>query len=241
MSSSFRAAPKAILFPSRTSGYCTVGMQGHIQFDLLETLLLEAGRGYFLLDLHLERLGRSADHFDFPLDLEAIRESLCRTAPAASGDCKVRLLVSRSGEVRTEIRPLVGTGDHTVWRVAISDRPVDACDPFLYHKTTNRRVYEEALARRPEAQDVLLWNEAGEMTETCNANVVVERGGRLITPPVSCGLLPGTFRAHLLEQGSIDEGVVTLDEAREAGSIRLINSVRKWIECRLLEPWPATP
>ncbi len=106
--------------------------------------------------------------------------------------------------------------------------PVDSGDVFLYHKTTNRAVYEKAKADFPEADDVLLFNERGEVTESCIANVVVELDGRKVTPPGSCGLLAGTFRDQLLSQGEIEEGVVTLDDLRRADSVWLINSVRKW-------------
>jgi para-aminobenzoate synthetase/4-amino-4-deoxychorismate lyase len=80
----------------------------------------------------------------------------------------------------------------------------------------------------------VLWNGRGEATETTIANLVVERDGRRITPPVECGLLPGVFRAYLLARGEIAEARVTLDELRRAPRIWTINSVRKWREARLI-------
>ena len=89
----------------------------------------------------------------------------------------------------------------------LAAHPVDPSDEFLYHKTTNRAVYERA--RRPDCDDVILWNPAGEVTETTIANLVVEGGmteqGRRVTPPVACGLLPGTLRAELLATGEVSE------------------------------------
>ncbi|MFM8007271.1 MAG: aminotransferase class IV, partial [Dolichospermum sp.] len=73
--------------------------------------------------------------------------------------------------------------------------PIDSSNIFLYHKTTNRQVYEIAKASFPDCDDVLLWNERGEITETCIGNIVVDLNGELLTPPVQCGLLAGTFRA----------------------------------------------
>src|SRR2546428_2215626 len=97
--------------------------------------------------------------------------------------------------------------------------PVSPGDVFLYHKTTHRAVYEEARASRPDADAVLLWNDAGEITEGTEANVVLEIDGRRVTPPVECGLLAGTMRAELLARGDISEQRVTTGQVRQASRI----------------------
>jgi para-aminobenzoate synthetase/4-amino-4-deoxychorismate lyase len=117
-----------------------------------------------------------------------------------------------------------------------ADAPIDPGDVFLYHKTTNRRVYDAA--RRPDADDVILWNADRQVTETTIANIVAEIDGRKLTPPVECGLLPGTFRAQLLDDHVIEEGVITIDQIREASSLWLVNSVREWRAAQL-EPQTA--
>ena len=60
------------------------------------------------------------------------------------------------------------------------------------------------------------------------SNVVIRRNGTLVTPPVACGLLAGTFRESLLKAGEIEESVISLAELKAAREIFLINSVRKW-------------
>ena len=88
-------------------------------------------------------------------------------------------------------------------------------------------MYEEAIAARPGFDDVLLYNDRGEVTESTIANLVVEIGGVLLTPPVSSGLLPGTLRAHLLDEGRIREKAITVQEMRRrAEPAILLNSVR---------------
>ncbi|MNT83220.1 hypothetical protein D3C72_2230560 [compost metagenome] len=54
----------------------------------------------------------------------------------------------------------------------------------------------------------------------------MERGGILLTPPLSSGLLPGTLRAELLATGKAEEQVLTLDDLEGAEAIWLGNSVR---------------
>jgi para-aminobenzoate synthetase/4-amino-4-deoxychorismate lyase len=118
---------------------------------------------------------------------------------------------------------------------------VDVSDPFLYHKTTNRRVYDDARAACPGFDDVILWNAKGEVTESCIANVVVEIGGSLFTPPVACGLLAGTYRARMLEEGRVAERVVTVEELRSSPRVLLVNSVRGMVEVKVAPVPTAAP
>ncbi len=111
-------------------------------------------------------------------------------------------------------------------RVVLAGDPVDSSDVSLFHKTTNRGVYERARARAGSCDDVILWNERGEVTESTIANVVVEMDGVQYTPPVECGLLAGTYRAELLGRGEIRERVITREELRSATAIWLVNSVQ---------------
>ncbi len=113
--------------------------------------------------------------------------------------------------------------------------PVDSKDVFLYHKTTHREVYEKAKGGMSDCDDVVLYNERGEVTETTIANIVVVKHGRKITPRVECGLLAGTFREHLLATGEIEEGVVTTEDLVRADRIYVINSVRRWVRAELSE------
>jgi len=202
-------------------------------FALLETLLWEPGSGWFLLDAHLRRLAESADYFDARVDIASVRERLDTLARTfAAMPQRVRLVVARNGGVTCDAAPLTDPGARV--RLALAATSIDPGDPFLYNKTTHRKLYEEAKAGRPDCDDVVLWNGRGEATETTIANLVVERDGRRITPPVECGLLPGVFRAYLLVRGEIAEARVTLDELRRAPRIWTINSVRKWREAELI-------
>ena len=198
-------------------------------FRLLETLLWRPGAGYFLLERHLDRLAASARYFGFPMDRPDVSERLARAADALPPRRhRVRLLLDESGEVAIESVPLAA-GPRRRWKIAVARQPVDRDDRYLYHKTTHRAVYERARADFPHHDDVILWNAEGQVTEATIANVVVRRGGALLTPPVSSGLLAGTYRAEMLAQGRIREAVVALEELREAEAVYLINSVRGWI------------
>jgi para-aminobenzoate synthetase/4-amino-4-deoxychorismate lyase len=198
-------------------------------FDLLETMLWLPASGYFLLGEHLNRLCDSADYFGLKVDPERIFGQLLEHAAALGPHRhKVRLLVAADGSARIESAPLDSERKRR-WTVQLAADPVMTNDRFLYHKTTQRQVYESARATRPDCDDVLLWNEAGEITESTVANVVLQMDGRLVTPPIRSGLLGGIYRAHLLQSGRIEEAVIHKNELFRAERIYLINSVRGWI------------
>jgi para-aminobenzoate synthetase/4-amino-4-deoxychorismate lyase len=197
-----------------------------VSFQLFESILLEQGR-YFLLEQHLERLRNSAEFFGFTLREEEISSALDRIAAENHPEpLKVKLTIAKDGHVETETST-IGTREH--WRVALATSAVDSSDRFLFHKTTRRDFYNTQLASRPDCDDIIFWNEKGEVTESSIANVVVSIDGQLFTPPVESGLLAGTFRNQLLEEGKIRERVITIGEFESAKEFFLINSVRKWI------------
>jgi len=205
-------------------------------FSLLETILWTPDAGYFLLDYHVRRLFASALYFDYPADLNEIQAELVALAASLPPEPhRVRLLVDKKGAITTQFFPLANQVPVEPAQIKLSPHPIDSRNPFLYHKTTQRQVYETAQASCPNCDDVLLWNERGEITETCIANLVVELGGRLITPSVKSGLLAGTFRDWLLGRREIEERIITIEEVKQAPKIFLINSVRKWREAVLVE------
>jgi para-aminobenzoate synthetase/4-amino-4-deoxychorismate lyase len=204
-------------------------------FSLLETMLWTFEDGFVLLQAHLERLQASAEYFDFAFDRVAIEGRLAALADTLSPLAKhrVRLLLPRNGAVGIEAEPAPQDGEGRRFRLALATSPVNTRDPFLYHKTTRREVYENALQAAGDCDDVLLWNADGNITESSIGNVVVRLRGKLLTPTATCGLLAGTFRQKLLRDRVIEERPISLSELADAEAIFLINSVRGWIPCDL--------
>lgn len=202
-----------------------------LAFDLLETIRWTPDEGFYLMSAHLDRLRASADYFDVPLSPAEVERALESAVEGQSAAQRVRLLVARDGAVRVERQP------HVPWRqpvrLGLSDTPVDASDVFLYHKTTNRDLYDRARLARPDCDDVLLWNENGEITEATTANVVAEVDGVCVTPPVECGLLAGTCRQQLLASGAIVEGRITIDDLARARRVWLTNAVQGRVRGKL--------
>lgn len=196
-----------------------------IEFALLETLLWRPQQGGFLLRGHEKRVADSARYFDIPFDLEVWRDALAKAvSDLPPTPHRVRVTVSKEGRVRVETYPLLA--GRTNWGVEIASQPVRQEDPFLYHKTTYRTTYERIKQQHPDADDVILWNEAGEITESCFANVIALFRGEWCTPPVECGLLNGILRQTLVERNRLKERILTIDQLQAAERVLLINSVR---------------
>ena len=203
-------------------------------FKLLETMLWAPDEGYFLLEHHLSRLQSSAKYFGFKIDLERVEAALSQLASHLSGNCYlVRLLLDQYGESQLTHSLLADDSSASPKIVKLSAEPIDTSDPFLYHKTTQRDVYSKALDSVGECDDVLLWNSDGFITETTVANVVALIEGEWFSPPVSCGLLNGTYREWLLQQGEIKERKIHIDDLNETEDLILINSVRGRKHARL--------
>ncbi|HEY0006077.1 MAG TPA: chorismate-binding protein, partial [Pyrinomonadaceae bacterium] len=203
-------------------------------FQLLETLRLEDG-SYTLLENHLERLLDSAQYFGFSLSLTDARAALKREAEERGfGAYRVRLLADRTGRVLCESASLTPLNQEAQ-PVALARRPVSRRNRFLYHKTTRRALYERALAEHTASFDVLLWNEEEELTEFTRGNLVLKIDGQLWTPKRESGLLAGTFRRELLDSGLVIERLLKLTDLKLASQIFFINSVRGWVEVRLVQ------
>lgn len=203
-------------------------------FALLESLLWTPEAGYSLLERHVDRLRQSAAYFGIGVGETAVVDCLLAFAQSLTEASKVRLTVD-SGQFTVDglqltvsSEPLAaGVGQlKEPIRVGLAAEPVSSGEVFLYHKTTRREVYAQALASRPDCDDVILWNERGEVTEASSSNIVVEMAGALLTPPVSCGLLAGTLREEMLANGRLREQILTKEDLYRADAIYLINSVR---------------
>ncbi len=109
----------------------------------------------------------------------------------------------------------------------------DSRDKLLRHKTTRRDLYENALAQARGADEVIFLNERDEICEGARTNVFVGGDGALLTPPLSCGLLPGVLRADLLARGKAREKILRLDDLR--GGFFLGNSLRGLLAAQLAE------
>lgn len=200
---------------------------GRYGFDLIETMRFEPAQGILRLELHLERMKESALSFGFEFDRHATRNQLHAATFHLDALSKIRLLLSKSGAVAIEIRPLSETSDP--WNVAVVPLPVENSDFRLHHKTTDRAFYDDA-RKSAGTDEIVFMDPDGFLTEGSITAIFVERDGILLTPPLSRGALPSVLRHELIESGQAREADLTVADLPH--SFFIGNSVRGLIPAK---------
>jgi para-aminobenzoate synthetase/4-amino-4-deoxychorismate lyase len=198
-------------------------------FEILETLGLHEGK-FPHADLHVRRMGEAAAHFGCAFSAHAVRQELQVTALRhLRGHWRVRLLLAPDGSSRAEAFALQPTPGPV--RLQLAGQPFEAAHgEFVRHKTTRRAHYAAFAPTEPGVFDTLLWNEAGEITETTFGNIAALLDGQWITPPLACGLLPGVGRALALRDGRVKEQVLHVADVPRVARWAFINSLRGWVD-----------
>ena len=189
--------------------------------DLLETFRFVPGETNSHIEDHLARLKSSAAQLGHRVPAD-INELVTSELKELTLEARVRLTLSMSGSVEIETAPAPSKRDLVT--LAFSNNPVNSSDLRLFHKTTNRAIYE--CRRQENVDDVILINERGECTETTIANFAIQLHGNWFTPPLSSGCLPGIERASLLAQGVLEERILLPRDVKDADQIIIFNSLR---------------
>ena len=198
-------------------------------FDLIETMRFDPQEGISELERHLDRLAASSKELDFRFDRHGARNELQAATFGRKDQAMVRLLLSPTGTMAIQVKRREKSPAAPV-RVALRPLPVEAGDFRLRHKTTDRRFYDRA-RQEDGAYETIFVDGEGKLTEGSRTSIFVERGGKLLTPPASRGLIPGILRATLIDEGRAVEAELT--PADLEGGFFVGNIVRGLIPARL--------
>ena len=196
--------------------------------SLIETFRHEPASGFVRGALHLERLEHSARALGLPFDAAKIERALPAAVHGKTQPSRVRILLGEDGAVQVSTQDFTPQPADAVWRYVVSDHRVASGDVLSRHKTSWRAHYD-AERKRWNAlgcDEVVYLNERGEIVEASGASVFARIGGRLLTPPLSSGALPGCLRRGLIERGECDEAVLTPADLESAEAVYLGNSLR---------------
>jgi len=198
-------------------------------FDLIETMGFDPSEGIVELERHLDRMRNSARDLDFMFDRHAARNELQAATFGRKHRAMVRLLLSRTGTMAIQVKRYDDPEDLPV-RVAVRPLPVDPADFRLRYKTTDRRFLD--LTRQQAGEyETIFTDPEGQLTEGSRTSLFVEREGKLLTPPLSRGLMPGILRAKLIEEGRAEEAELTPDDLQDGFFVG--NIVRGLIPAKL--------
>lgn len=204
-------------------------------FSLIETLRWQPDEGFIRLHLHLARLSRSARRLGFPQPIDAAAK-LDEAVAEAVAPLRVRMTFDQQGRIAVTSAPFVPLAPEAVWTVRIARTRLDSSDKLLRVKTTRRAIYESARAEytAPEADEVILLNERGEVCEGTITSIFLDNGsGILRTPPISCGLLAGVLRTELICGRKARVGRLTPADLDDGG-LYVGNSLRGLIRANLI-------
>ena len=209
-------------------------------YSLIETFRWSSSAGFVRLERHLDRLAASAPRLDFAFDRDQAATALARAATDWSltpSDRRVRAVLARDGVLAITAEVAAAAAAHPL-RLGVAETRLDAADPFLRHKTTRREVHEAAFAAAvgQGLDEVLLLNRRDLVADAARNSVFVEIDGKLVTPALRQGALPGVLRGLLLDNGRAIEGEVTLDDLRRAKTCFLGNSLHGLRPARLVDP-----
>ncbi|MCX8029129.1 MAG: aminodeoxychorismate synthase component I [Brevinematales bacterium] len=193
------------------------------EFNLIETMLLKRQKIY-LLEYHLRRLRKSANFFSFKYYEDIIR-LLLDEVTKKDGTFKIRLLLSKEGNASIQVEKF--SQKLKVGKIKLANDVVNSNDVFLFHKTTNRKLYDyyNSKAREEGLVDYIFTNQYGHITEGTVNNIILLSDGKLVTPSRSSGLLRGTMLEYLSRKYNIIEAEIGLDDLKNAQRIYLCNSV----------------
>jgi len=206
-------------------------------FGLIETFRWSAEQGFVRMQAHLGRLAASAERLGFEFSGAALAGELAQRAQAWDPrDRRVRVALSRSGAFEIVAQPLDASPERPL-RVALATACLDAADPFLRHKTTRRERHEQAFAEAVAKglDEALLLNRDGAVADGSRNSLFLQRDGRLLTPPLGAGALPGVLRAGLIASGQAVEAELAPADFRCAQGWFLGNSLHGLRPARLVD------
>ena len=204
-------------------------------FEILETLALKDGR-WQNWPLHWARLQITAHHFRYPLMQMQLESDMAQLAQKhEEGQWRVRLALSVTGAVQFTVAQLLPSAEPV--KLQLARQPIlnaVAQSDVVRFKTSVRHHYEVFEPKSAEVFDTVLFNENGQITEGTRGNIAMQLDGQWVTPALQCGLLPGVGRALALSQGRLVEKVVVIEDLRRITGWAFVNSLRGWLDARLI-------
>ena len=218
---------------------------------LFETMLVRDGVA-FRLRQHLDRLERGAVALRIPLrrDLAAmIHDALAEARAGGRSEASLRLTLSRGSGPAGLAPPAdceavvvlvlspppsypASTYDDGISvRIASGRRNECAMTAGLKTLGYTDAVMALAEARAAGADDALFLDTEGHLSEGTASNVFVAHREALVTPPLSCGALPGITRAAVIELAGrlgvhVHERMLLPDEPAISDELFLTSSLR---------------
>jgi para-aminobenzoate synthetase / 4-amino-4-deoxychorismate lyase len=201
---------------------------------LFETIRIEHGKACHM-DMHLERITKSASELNIKFDLNRAIGLIKETCSQLDTHLIHRMRLDLSAEgllsIKTAVIQNLEPGP-VLWAsdLLATDTTMSSTDQLLGHKVTRRKLYDQAwlAAEKLGAFDALFMNERGFVTEGGRSNVFIKKDGQWITPPLASGCLPGVMRSIVLKDSEYQaiEQNITRRDVLNAEEVIFTNALR---------------
>jgi branched-chain amino acid aminotransferase len=212
----------------------------------------------FLYDRHVRRLRASAGyiHLDVPYSDDELRGWIDQTVQAAGdlGEAYIRILHTRGvGELTYDltatptpslviiVKPLeepparVFEQGIKISLVSVLRNHPGSVNPIIKSNNLLNNALAMQEANRTGAEEALMCNYRGELSECSQSNFFLVRGGVALTPTSHAGLLEGVTRAFLFDVGR-DLGIEVRDETLSPADLETADEVFITSTTRELSP-----
>lgn len=234
--------------------------------QLIETFCWDGKlQNYLRLELHLQRLNRSAKALGFQCSIDQIKMALidlnnhllslqhnskkqvedqlinisCKDLSSTHLSYRVRLILFQNGAIQLThsiLEPVL-----QIYKVALCSVPIHSASIFQRHKTTQRQLYDRYyfLAKNLGFDEVLFFNEHNNCVEASRHNIFIKKQDQFLTPALNEGALPGVLRQELLldPNFSLKEARINFNDIKNADAIYLGNSLRGLNRAEIIEQW----
>jgi len=201
--------------------------------DIIETCLWTPKDGIVRGKAHKARMMKSAKALGYPFN-PAQYDALIDGIKAKETSQHIRITLSAEGDLNLSQKYFVSLDRP---KIMVSPHKLSKQVQYSKHKISRRNFYDEERERLKALtgiDEVIFLNESGKLCEGSFTSIFIEKDGKLLTPALKTGILPGVLRAELLRSKKARTADLTEDDLLGAKNIYIGNSMRGLMPAALI-------
>ena len=201
--------------------------------DIIETCLWTPKDGIVRGKAHKARMMKSAKALGYPFN-PAQYDALTDGIKTETNDQHIRMALSADGDLNLSQKDFVSLDRP---KIMVSPHKLSKKVQYSKHKISRRNFYDkerERLKALTGIDEVIFLNESGKLCEGSFTSIFIEKDGKLLTPALKTGILPGVLRAELLRSKKARTADLTEDDLLGAKNIYIGNSMRGLMPAALI-------
>ena len=201
--------------------------------DIIETCLWTPKDGIVRGKAHKARMMKSAKALGYPFN-PAQYDALTDGIKTETNDQHIRMTLSADGDLNLSQKDFVSLDRP---KIMVSPHKLSKKVQYSKHKISRRNFYDkerERLKALTGIDEVIFLNESGKLCEGSFTSIFIEKDGKLLTPALKTGILPGVLRAELLRSKKARTADLTEDDLLGAKNIYIGNSMRGLMPAALI-------